>query len=391
MNVQKWQVKAALLMVSSLTIMSMITISASLPDMAKAFAHYSNGPGLVKLSLAVPGLFIAISAMMAGPYIDRFGRLKLLSLSMVFFAIGGISGYWSDDLYVILAGRALLGLSVGVSMTIVTTLVADYYEGQARHRFAGLQIAVMSIAGILFISLGGILADISWRTPFLLYLYSLVILPFVYFHLREPKVTDDSDKRVVAVKSPAFIWLIFINVMLMWILFFIIPVQIPFYLKSIGTESNTLIGIAIASSTFFSAISAFSYSKIKQRLSFSQVFFLGYILMALAYLCIAFGGSFALVMLAMLLAGLGMGLMIPNANVWVMHLAPPEIRGKEIGRLTTFWFLGQFLSPLMLLPILKLFPQDQVFLTLSAVLFVLSLCFVFIHFLVRRNIGIGEA
>lgn len=228
MNVQKWQVKAALLMVSSLTIMSMITVSASLPEMAKVFAHYPNGASLVKLSLAVPGLFIALSAMIAGPYIDRFGRLKLLGLAMVLFAAGGTSGFWSNNLYIILGGRALLGLSVGVSMTIVTTLVADYYDGRARRKFAGLQIAIMSISGIVFISLGGVLADISWRTPFLLYLYSLLILPFVYHYLKEPKVSKDSASTATSAKSPSFIWIIFTNVMLMWILFLSFPYRFRF-------------------------------------------------------------------------------------------------------------------------------------------------------------------
>lgn len=172
---------------------------------------------------------------------------------------------------------------------------------------------------------------------------------------------------------------------------FIIPVQIPFYLKSIDTESNTLIGLAIASSTFFSAISAFSYSKIKDKLTFSQVFVLGYLLMALAYLCIVFGNSYTNVMMAMFLAGLGMGLMIPNANVWVMQLAPPETRGKEIGRLTTFWFLGKFLSPLMLLPILKLFSQSQVFITLSMILFILSLGFLIIHISLSKKSRVTES
>ncbi|MDX1471023.1 MAG: MFS transporter [Flavobacteriaceae bacterium] len=375
MNNQSWQVKAALLLVSSLTIMSMITVSASLPDMTKSFAHLPNGPSLVKLSLSFPGIFIALSAIVAGLYIDRFGRLKLLGISMILYAAAGTSGYWSDNLYIILAGRALLGLSVGISMTIVTTLVADYYEGQARQKFAGLQIAVMSIAGIIFISLGGILADVNWKVPFLLYLYSLLILPMVYLYLKEPKVVGTVPERDTNIKSPPLIWMIFINVMVMWILFFIIPVQIPFYLKSIGIESNTMIGLAIASSTLFSAVSAFSYSKIKDRFSFNQVFAIGYFLMGLAYLSISYGNSYWTVMLAMLLAGLGMGLMIPNANVWVMQLAPPQIRGREIGRLTTFWFTGQFLSPLILLPFLEVFTQNQLFFVLALILFLLSLVF----------------
>jgi len=380
MDTENWRVKTALLLVSSLTIMSMITISASLPDMTKAFEALPNGATLVKLSLSFPGIFIAISAIVAGIIIDKFGRLKLIGIALVLYAVGGSIGYWSDDLYLILGGRALLGLSVGVTMTIVTTLVADYYQGKQRQKFAGLQIAVMSIGGIIFITLGGVLADIHWRVPFLLYLFSLVILPFSYLYLKEPHTQIKNSNINTSISSPKIIWFVFINVMLMWILFFIIPVQIPFYLKSIGVEKNALIGIAIASTTFFSAVSAFSYSKIKDRFSFRQIFCLGYFLMALAFVCIAYGNSYNMIMLAMLLAGLGMGVMIPNANIWVMQLAAPEIRGKEIGRLTTFWFTGQFLSPIIFLPFLNSFSQSQLFITLAAILLGLSFLFFMWHF-----------
>ena len=375
MQTETWQVKATLLLVSSLTIMSMITISASLPDMNVAFSDIPDSAALVKLSLSFPGLFIALSAMVAGVVIDKAGRLKLLGLALLLFALGGTSGYWLNNLYGILAGRALLGVSVGISMTIVTTLVADYYQGKARQQFAGLQIAVMSVAGILFISLGGILADIGWRVPFLLYFFSLLILPAAFKYLKEPQRTGEPREVKRDISSPGIIWIIFGNVMLIWIIFFIIPVQIPFYLKDIGVEKNTMIGLAIAASTLFSAVSSFSYSRIKDLLSFRQIFALGYVLMGLAFIAIALGNSYAAVLLGMLLAGLGMGLMIPNANVWVMHLAPQEIRGREIGRLTTFWFLGQFLSPVILLPVLEHFDLPQLFQWLSVVLFGLGATF----------------
>ena len=196
------QVKITLLLVSSLTIMSMITISASLPDMTNSFSQIPNGKKLVKLTLSFPALFIAISAMVTGIIIDRFGRLKLLGISLILYAIGGSSGYWLDNIYFILAGRALLGVSVGVSMTIVTTLVADYYEGNSRQKFAGLQIAIMSIGGIVFITLGGLLADIHWKIPFLLYLFSLLILPFTYLYLKEPPKQAKIKSIDKTAKSP---------------------------------------------------------------------------------------------------------------------------------------------------------------------------------------------
>lgn len=379
MNSESWKVKATILLVSSLTIMSMITISASLPDMTNAFSYLPNASGLVKLVLSFPGLFIAFSAIIAGLIIDKFGRLKLLGIALILYAVGGSSGYWLDNIYLILTGRAILGISVGISMTIVTTLVADYYQGKARQKFAGIQIAVMSIGGIIFITLGGFLADINWRVPFLLYFFSILILPFTYLYLKEPKKEVEVKVENHTVKSPNIIWFVFINVMLMWVIFFIIPVQVPFYLKSIGIEKNSLIGIAIASATFFSAVSAFSYSKLKDRFNFQQVFSLGYFLMALGFVCIAMSSSYILVLIGIFLVGLGMGFLIPNANIWVMQLAPLEIRGREIGRLTTFWFMGQFLSPILLLPFLKIISLNRMFYIITGVLIGLSFLFFILH------------
>ncbi|MGB5404024.1 MAG: MFS transporter [Robiginitalea sp.] len=375
------KVKTSLLLVSSLTIASMITISASLPDMSAQFKDLPEGPSLVKLSLSLPALFIALTATLAGAFIDRAGRLKLLGAALVLYAVAGSSGFWLNNIYGILAGRALLGVSVGISMTIVTTLVADYYQGQARQQFAGLQIAVMSVAGILFITLGGFLADISWETPFLLYLFALAILPFALRFLPEPAsaavATDTTTKT--GVKSPPMIWLVFINVMLMWVLFFILPIQIPFYLKDLGVEKNSLIGIAIAGSTLSSAISSFNYARLKGRFSHGVIFGLGYGLMALAFLVIALGHTYSLVVIGLVIAGLGMGLLIPNANILVMQLAPPSIRGREIGKLTTFWFLGQFIAPLVILPFINEYSQTSVFGGIAIITGILCIFFFLSH------------
>lgn len=380
METKTWQIKLTLLLVSSLTIMSVITISPALPQMAIAFAGVKNAGFIVKMVLTIPALMIAIVSPITGRLIDRHGRLKILRLALVLYAVSGVGGYFLNNLYYILISRAILGISVGMSMTIVITLIADYFEGIQRQKFVGLQIAFMSIGGIIFLVLGGILADISWRYPFLIYLTSLLVLPLTIIFLREPAVVEKRNETHQYLKAPPIIWLLFFNIMIMWIIFFLIPVQIPFYLKSIGVEKNSLIGAAIAISTLFSAMSSFSYSKIKVRLSFLSIFSIGYLLMAAGFICIAFSTTYVLVVVAMMLCGLGMGMMIPNTNMWVMKIAPPEIRGKEIGKLTTFWFLGQFLSPVIIAPVLKNLSLSSTFMMSAGFLFLLSLGFLLFHF-----------
>ncbi len=377
---KKWKLKLALLLVSSLTIMSIITISPALPQMAMVFSNVENAEFLVKLVLTLPALMIAIFSPITGRLIDRYGRLRMLWLSLVLYAISGAAGYFLNNLYHILISRALLGISVGMSMPIVITLIADYFEGMERQKFVGLQIAFMSMGGILFIGLGGILADFSWRHPFLIYLSSLLVLPLSIAFLHEPAIVQQRNQANNNIKAPGIIWMLFINIMIMWIIFFLIPVQIPFHLKAIGVEKNWLIGAAIAMATAFSAISSFSYSKIKSRLSFLSIFSLGYLLLAAGFVCISISNTYVLVVIAMMLSGLGMGMMIPNTNMWVMKIAPPEIRGKEIGKLTTFWFAGQFLSPIIIFPVLNILSLSSTFMLASGFLFLISIGFLIFHF-----------
>ena len=377
MQNKSWKLKLTLLLVSSLTIMSVITISPALPQMAIAFANVKNAAFIVKMVLTIPALMIAIVSPITGRFIDRYGRLKILRLSLVLYALAGTGGYFLSTLYLILISRVMLGVAVGMSMPVVITLIADYFEGAERQKFAGTQIAFMSIGGIVFISLGGILADIGWRYPFLIYLSSLLVLPLTILFLYEPAVVQKSQVNQ-HVKTPSIIWLLFINTMLMWILFFMIPVQIPFHLKAIGVEKNSLIGVAIATSTAFSAISSFSYTKIKARLNFLSIFSIGYLLIAAGFVCIAFSQTYVLVIIAMMLSGFGMGMMIPNTNIWVMKIVPPVIRGKEIGKLTTFWFLGQFLSPIIILPVITNLSLSSTFMLAS--IFLLLMCVTFLIF-----------
>lgn len=372
--------KGTLLLVSSLTIMSVITISPALPQMAHAFSGEKNASFLVKLVLTIPALMIALFSPITGLLIDRHGRLRILRLSLLLYAVAGVAGFFLNNLYHIIISRALLGIAVGMSMTIVITLIADYFEGIERQKFVGLQIAFMSLGGILFIGLGGILADFGWRYPFLIYLSALLVLPLTLLYLDEPVVAEKTNQANQHLKAPPIIWLLFFNTMLMWIIFFIIPVQIPFYLKAIGVEKSSLIGAAIATSTACSAITSFSYSKIKSRFGFLSIFAIGYLLMAAGFICAANAANYALTVFAMMLCGFGMGMMIPNTNMWVMKITPPEIRGKEIGKLTTFWFLGQFLSPVIIFPVLNMLSLSATFMLAAAFLLLLSVFFMLFHF-----------
>ena len=346
--------KATLLLTSTLTVMSGATIAPSLPAMQEYFADVPNSALLVRLVLTIPALFIAIGGLFAGQLVDRLGRKPLLIGSALLYGIAGSSGFILNSLDAILVGRALLGLSVAGIMTGVTTLIADYYTGQTRANFMGLQAAFMGLGGVVFLSVGGFIADLNWRFPFLIYLSAWAILIAIALTIYEPerKILNQTSSSAIKPTMPIGVLAMIYGVAWFYMVaFYLIPVQLPFYLQNLSNASATASGLAIAASTLASAIASLRYGFVKERLGFVSIVVIAFGVAAVGYLIIGIAGSYNVVLIGLIIAGLGFGLLMPNLNVWLSSIIPDVLRGRALGGLTTFFFLGQFLSPLVSQPI----------------------------------------
>ena len=305
-------IKAILLTASSLTVMAGATIAPLLPLMSKVFKDTPNAEFLSKLALTLPSLMIAFVSPLAGYIIDKFGRIKLLLISLVLYAVGGTSGLYLDDLYSILAGRAVLGVAVAGVMTTTTTLIADYLEGVERNKFMGLQGAAMALGGMVFVGSGGVLADVGWRYPFALYFFSLVLFPLALIYLFEPQVTPQEKKVDLdtgsGVTYPKFLVnFVYLVTFVGMVMYYLVPVQLPYFIKELGIQKNVLTALAIAVATLTAAIASFSYRRVKERLSFVQIFALAFGLMGVGYCVVGVAQSYYVVVLGMFIGGAGAG------------------------------------------------------------------------------------
>lgn len=355
-NPNSFPTKATLLLVSTLTVMAGATIAPSLPAMQEHFKEVDNAALWVRLVLTLPALFIVVGSLIAGVVVDRFGRKPLLLAAVALYGLAGASGYVLNSLFHILIGRAFLGFAVAGIMVTATTLIADYYTGSARAAFLGLQAAFMGLGGVVFLSLGGFLADQNWRFPFLIYLFAWLLLPLIIWAIAEPQRTTSPEPQdgipsvppAFPVKLLAFIYGV---ALLTQIIFYLIPVQLPFYLKELANANASQSGLAIALATLFSAMSSFFYGKIKQRFGFFSVLVLAFGLMGMGYSIIGLVNNFALVLVGLAIAGSGLGLLMPNLNLWIASEVSDAARGRALGGSTMFFFLGQFLSPLVSQPL----------------------------------------
>lgn len=370
-------IKATLLLASTLTVMAGATIAPSLPAMQKAFADVPNAEFWVRLVLTLPGLFIVIGAPFAGALIDKIGRKSLLIFCGLLYAAAGASGFWFESLWVILIGRALLGFAVAGIMTSVTTLIADYLEGAERARILGLQGSFMSLGGVVFLLLGGFLAEFGWRLPFLIYLFALILMPFFIFALFEPVRAPQTAAEAAqnfwrfALESRAAL-LIYAAAFVGMTAFYLIPVQMPFYLSNEFGASAFQSGIAIAVSSFCAAMTSLNYRTARARLSYLQIYSFAFVVIAASYLIIGFAPNYWIVLCGLALSGVGNGFLLPNASSWLTEIVPDNLRGRSVGALTMAFFLGQFLSPFVSQPLGAGFGIGNSFIIVGAALFLIA-------------------
>ncbi|MCA9614852.1 MAG: MFS transporter [Myxococcales bacterium] len=367
--------RLTLLAASSLTVMSSATIAPALPSMQR---HFEGSDGAwVRLLLTLPGLAIALLAIPLGRVVDRLDRRQVLAAGAAVYALTGSAGLWLDDLTWLLVSRALLGASVAAVMTSATALIADYFDGMERGRFLGIQASFMSFGGVLFLLLGGWLAEQSWRGPYGVYLTAVPVMVLAWM-LPKPRLATASVAASTEGDTP---WLSVFGLgfaaFLAMIVFYTIPVQVPFDLERRLGLGGTAAGLAIAVGTLSGGLVSLVFGKLVVR--FGSFFLLGatFFAMGLGLGGVGLVSSYAGVLVAIAVGGIGMGLMMPNLSQWTVRLAAPAHRATAIGVVVMGVFFGQFASPLVSHPLVAAIGGPSAFLMLgglsSAVGIVVSL------------------
>ena len=321
------------------------------------------------MMLALPSIVIALFAPFAGHIIEHYGRLKALYSGIWLFVLGGSSGLYLDDFYLILVGRAVLGLGVALTMTSSTALIGDYFDEESRHKFMSKQGLVVALGGITFITVGGLLAQIDWSYPFAIYLVPLLFLPLLVKNLYEPnkhihRVEGEFSSSLLPVYATAFF---------VMVLFYMLPTQLPYLIvNTLGGKPQT-VGFVIATAMLFNAVVAMQYAKIKKQLSYIRIYSITFMLFAVGLYFFSVADSIATLFFATAPMGMAFGLLLVNTNAWFLSKVPPHKRAKASGYFTSSLFLGQFFSPLLFQPIVTLYGVQGLFMIIATLGVVVAL------------------
>ena len=346
-----------LLAAGSLNAVTGNIVSPVFPEVVEQFQIDPRWAGLL---VSMHTLTIALFSPLLGILADRAGKLKVLTPSLILYAVFGASGALMQGFVPLLATRALVGAASGGIAAASIGLVSSMYEGEARSRIMGYATSALATASIIFPLLGGWVGSFHWRFAFCLYGLGLPVALAAILILREEhpqrtvmidlSQTQQLSKRL---RQPDILTF-FLALGLASAIFFVVVVYAPLYFKAAIGAGPVVNGAILASRAVGAAlISALGASRLARWLGVTPSITLGFMLMALTLVTIPFLDQVQWIFLTAFLFGIGFGIVMPNLYISLSERSSPDQRTGILAIGTGAASIGQFVSPILLGPIWK--------------------------------------
>ncbi|MFL6636269.1 MAG: MFS transporter [Massilia sp.] len=342
-----WRQGWILVISGFLPVMAIIALAPTLPTLLGHFKDVPNAALMVPLLITAPSACIALFAPGAGVIADRFGRRPLLLWSMAFYGVGGLVPFFIDNFWAVVAGRFVIGFGEAGVLTVVNTLLADYFEEKARHRWLMIQGVVGSVLGTVTIASSGFLAAQGWQYPFLVYGVAIPILLASLAFLFEPEPRRQQAHAAQAATSP-FPYAVALMVcgvtVLLSTIYYVQVINFSVLLKELGVSDPKSIGLSMALPSIGVPLGAVLFKMTTRYGAGAQIFlvFLGY---AIGLAGIGLAPDYKVALAFAFVQQLANGLIVPALIAWTQSKFSFEHRGRGMGWWASSFFVAQFLSP----------------------------------------------
>lgn len=216
-----------LLVIALLNTMGITIIVPIVPFLTLQYlAHPNNLAVIVGWLTATYGICQLIAAPGLGVLSDRFGRRPVLFICLLGSAFGYLILGFGGALWLLFLGRIIDGLTGG-NISVLFGYVADITEPKERGKYFGLLGSAASVGSLIGPALGGLLATINYRAPFIASAGLLLLtLIWGYFSLpeslaNEHRITSISMSELNPLKqlASAFRWTNIRWLLLAWFLY----------------------------------------------------------------------------------------------------------------------------------------------------------------------------
>jgi predicted MFS family arabinose efflux permease len=343
----------------AINIIALTTFAASLSARAldPVLPHVADEFGV---SIATAASFSAVFAFtfaivqpVLGAAADLFGKARLMIVCLVLLGLASILGALSTSFPLLFATRILAGIGSGGVFPVALGLTSDLVGPEKRQVAIGRTLAGSMTGNLLGASFSGVIGDfLGWRGV-LAVLGLLVIVASVAVAAgfrgaaltRSPRTNLSALRhgyRTIFSNANAFCYAaVFVEGCCVLGLF---P-YLASFLFELGETSLSIAGIVIAGFAVGGLFYTMTVSSFLPRIGVKGMMIVGASLVGLQLAVIAFGPSWKIQAISLLLMGWGFYMIHGSLQVFATELSV-EARATAVSLHSFFFFMGQTIGPI---------------------------------------------
>ena len=263
-------------------------VAPLLPSLAKAYDVSTTQSGWL---VSVYAIGYALTGLVSGPISDRGNRRIILTLGMVVFALATVACAVSPRFWTMFTFRFITGGAAAVAAPQVWAMIPALVGPDQKSvlRVMGYTTAGLSIAQVVGVPLGSLLAIIDWRIVFpIIGVCSLGLTVTLWYQIPDIHPTAAAKKvpYLTLLHAPQAITR-FLSYLVYTLAFFTVFTYAPTWLEDgLGTSKVTVALIILAGGVGNTVGSLFGV-RLTGRMTPTQAIYLSAVVMGIAYLTLA--------------------------------------------------------------------------------------------------------
>jgi MFS family permease len=325
-------------------------ITPNIPDVLADLGRSDGSAGFLVASGALPGVILA---PVIGILADRFGRKRVLLPCLLLFAIGSLVGSLAPNFETLIAGRLLQGAGGAGLINLALVLIGDHWDGLDRTRLIGRNSAVLTFSLAVLPLVSGLIAEVgSWRASVAVGLFALPVAAAGLIVLPDSKpgvtitVRQQIRGAVQASRRPILLFVFLAIFLLFVVIFGVFLTALPVHLEEEFGLGPGARGLVLSLSALGAVVTSFNLGRLREVVPLRALLVVSCLLIAMAAFGVAVAPILALVIVAMLLYGVGDGIIIPALQDVASSVPKAEQRASVMAAWVVAVRLGQTVGPL---------------------------------------------
>lgn len=331
----------------SLSLLTVMAGAAVAPALGVIQAYFADSNQLfVQMIVSIPAIFIVITNFFFPKLCKSFGAKTLVMIGLVFYVFGGCLAGAFSNIFLVLITRAFVGIGVGIIMPLSTGLLAYYFAPGEQERLMGYSSAMNQMGGVIATLLSGLLAGISWRASFLVYLMGLISMVLCLIFLPNDNI-GGGEEHESGMKTADVLKQNYRYVGAMFLLmttFFVYPTNFAMETVKEGLIPQQYIAVIMAGMDFVAFFGGMLFVKVKSTFG-RNTRFVAPLLFLIGYMLLAVVGGWPGVLAGSVCIGFANGAGIPYIISEASMRAGRSAAVTVMPLISAALYLAQFLCP----------------------------------------------